>query len=479
MFYIKNKDSFVNTRAAVNIMRSCAENKNKTPEDWFLFLSGWERPPVCRFCDINSCGFVSLSDGFKEWCNSSVCMKKGRTEANAKIGKLKELKTMWGDLLRESDDPRCVMCNEVINSRISFSKNMTCSKVCSSRFSLGYAKYRDDIIRDEDIHETAMKMLKECRIPSKVFSSLKPFVKSKRHFLDGVRGLFPIKQSTELTDSQDVRFCEHTKEHVFLSAKSSSFFKYLEDFGITKYEEQVRVLEQFAPDCVERCKHCGNVVSVLSSGIRSTKNPVERKFCSHEHYSAYMIEHPDEYEKTAEQLKSQSETMIAKIREGSFTPNVTNSWTRSDPIEVDGIKFKSSWESIFYRIARDDARLEYETFRISYIDELGKTRNYLVDFVDNLNKILYEVKPIGQYNRKSNKNKLESALRWCSESGYKFVHIGEWWFIENIDALAGLRNITEKERKAVENFKRNVDNEQYHKPSSCKVDQTDWRFEGS
>lgn len=124
-----------------------------------------------------------------------------------------------------------------------------------------------------------------------------------------------------------------------------------------------------------------------------------------------------------------SDKMKKKISDGEFTPNITNSWchTRCELI-VDGMvkKLRSTWEMMFFLI---HPYCEYETVRIPYSID-GCMHNYLVDFVDRDRMMLYEIKPNSTKDTSINKNKYESACKWCIENDYTFEYISDEWFVE-------------------------------------------------
>ena len=81
-------------------------------------------------------------------------------------------------------------------------------------------------------------------------------------------------------------------------------------------------------------------------------------------------------------IKKQSETMKLKIKNGEFTPCVTNSWCHSR-IEIHNIPFRSCWEAAFYIL---NPNLEYEKVRIPFIDEEGNEKIYITDFINYIDK---------------------------------------------------------------------------------------------
>lgn len=95
---------------------------------------------------------------------------------------------------------------------------------------------------------------------------------------------------------------------------------------------------------------------------------------------------------TPARRKKQSETMKRMIADGTFTPCITNKWTHWS-IEVQGKKFRSSFEGIFYTFCKfykiDD--IKYEKVRIPYTFE-RENKTYIVDF--SFKNYLFEIKPI-------------------------------------------------------------------------------------
>jgi hypothetical protein len=103
------------------------------------------------------------------------------------------------------------------------------------------------------------------------------------------------------------------------------------------------------------------------------------------------------------------------IREGRFIPNVTNSWANSKcevqlqrGDEVVKIKTRSSWEAYFQLF---NTNLLYEKLIIPY-QYLGDEFNYIVDFVDLKDWILYEIKPLSNKDNDKVKSKIYYAKKY-------------------------------------------------------------------
>ena len=122
--------------------------------------------------------------------------------------------------------------------------------------------------------------------------------------------------------------------------------------------------------------------------------------------------------------------MKEKIKNGTFTPNITNSWSRSKIsllINNKEVNYRSSWEAFFHLCNTD---LEYEKLRIEY-EHGGNKHNYIVDFVDNINKIVYEIKPDRCRTIKLVVVKELVLKNWAELNYYKHIIIGNEWFKTN------------------------------------------------
>lgn len=138
------------------------------------------------------------------------------------------------------------------------------------------------------------------------------------------------------------------------------------------------------------------------------------------------------------------------IAEGKFTPNVHNSNTHL-PYEYKGIKFRSSWEYLYFLI-NEDNNISYETIRIPYKDKEGEKHTYIVDFVDHERKKLIEIKP--SCHKEKSQYKFAAAREWCNDNGYEFIVIDENWFLLNICKLDNIHCDESFRIKVYKDFKR-------------------------
>jgi hypothetical protein len=129
--------------------------------------------------------------------------------------------------------------------------------------------------------------------------------------------------------------------------------------------------------------------------------------------------------------KKQSKILKEKIKNGKFTPNITNSWTHWNATVIIGdkkYKFRSSWEASFFVCNKN---YKYETLRIPYIDGKGESRTYVGDFYDTENKVLYEIKPRSVFKKQH--IKINGAIQYCQKNDIKFIWINEKNILNYVD----------------------------------------------
>jgi len=128
-----------------------------------------------------------------------------------------------------------------------------------------------------------------------------------------------------------------------------------------------------------------------------------------------------------ERRKRLSDRLKSKISNGEWTPERTSGWTKvRSTIVVNDVEltFRSSWEAIFFIC---NPSLEYEKLRIPYFDvEANKNRVYITDFVDEKQKIVYEIKPSSLKTSYNCLVKEKAARSWCEEFGYVYKLIDEF-----------------------------------------------------
>jgi hypothetical protein len=120
-----------------------------------------------------------------------------------------------------------------------------------------------------------------------------------------------------------------------------------------------------------------------------------------------------------------SDFLKARIASGEWTPKITNSRTHWS-ICIDGKFFRSSFEGLFwlYQIQSGNTNLEFETLRLPYVFEDNR-HTYIVDFIDHVSKISYEIKPKSLTIDSRNKAKEKALIEWCNRNKYKYELITE------------------------------------------------------
>jgi very-short-patch-repair endonuclease len=152
----------------------------------------------------------------------------------------------------------------------------------------------------------------------------------------------------------------------------------------------------------------------LSLSRKGSKNPIHRR----------------DLEKWKRACIEKSKLLKERIKNGTFTPPITNTWANSKTklYLTKDRWFRSTWEAAFFIL---NSKLEYEKIRIQYVSENNINKNYIVDFVDVEGKILYEVKPDCYKDSINFKLKQAAANKWCIENGYTYVVINNDYFKAN------------------------------------------------
>ena len=140
-----------------------------------------------------------------------------------------------------------------------------------------------------------------------------------------------------------------------------------------------------------------------------------------------------------------SDLIKDRIFNGQWTPNVHNSNTHWIATYKNK-KFRSSLEAAFYCI--NEQYVIFEKTRIKY--ELdNKSHNYIIDFTDEFNKILYEIKPLSFYEKDKDNCKIKEqfAIKWAKEHNYEYKIVNEYFLLDNFHII-----IDNKENFTVDTF---------------------------
>jgi hypothetical protein len=154
--------------------------------------------------------------------------------------------------------------------------------------------------------------------------------------------------------------------------------------------------------------------------------------------------------------KKSSDSQINNILNGSFDPQKNYKHYRKNIGIINGeeLVFRSSWEVIF---AISNPHLEYESLRIPYFKNNGRKGIYIPDFIDNQNKIIYELKPRRNYIKQQ--TKMDASINWCLKNGYKFIWINEdnllYYISENDNLFEENKKFYEKAYKGLNGYIKN------------------------
>jgi hypothetical protein len=113
-----------------------------------------------------------------------------------------------------------------------------------------------------------------------------------------------------------------------------------------------------------------------------------------------------------------------------------------------GKKYRSRWEAVFHDLNKHCA---YEQLRIPY-EINGIIKTYIIDFIDTLFKVVYEVKP-NAFFEKNLGNCIEkeyALLKWCEVNGYMYYRITDYYYEDKKDMIKGIVKIDKKLKKYVE-----------------------------
>lgn len=142
------------------------------------------------------------------------------------------------------------------------------------------------------------------------------------------------------------------------------------------------------------------------------------------------------YKQTPETRKrmsiNNSIKMKEKIAKGEFTPCITNSWANSKcKLYINNQFYRSSWEAAFQIL---NPNCQFEKLRLKYILN-DKEHIYIVDFIDNIEKKVYEIKPKSEMFSEKFKAKIKTLDKWCIEHNYEFIIVTDDWFHLNANKI--------------------------------------------
>lgn len=160
-----------------------------------------------------------------------------------------------------------------------------------------------------------------------------------------------------------------------------------------------------------KTKHTNKTLAKLSKDRTGSGNPMYGKTVAQE---------------TRELI---SKIMKNKILAGEFTPNSNNKNTHWEST-YNNKQYRSSWEAI---CQYGYPNAEYESLRIEYVHG-EKIKIYIVDFVDHVQKLVIEVKPIEFQTGIVYNTKIAALSAWCEKHNYSLL-VFDQTHIKNIKIL--------------------------------------------
>lgn len=125
-------------------------------------------------------------------------------------------------------------------------------------------------------------------------------------------------------------------------------------------------------------------------------------------------------------LSTQSREKMSKSRAEGIANGTINSRCYGKAQWYQGFYCRSSWEVEFVKLAKIRGwDLQSCKIVIPYVFN-NITRNYIPDFVSEVEREVYEIKPIALRDTKMNKAKFAAAEQWCIYNNYRFKVITEW-----------------------------------------------------
>lgn len=399
--------------------------KNLTPQKLFNKLNN-DNVCKCLFCQ-NVARFISIFKGYGQTCSNKECTRKLFLKNNVETKNFhrqqysefvlnnlefyKNVEFPFVDIydnriikslgsfkkrifLKLFDrESKCIFCKQKIIINL-FSKNPCICHSCNKGHLM---KYYDDYKKFSEI-DFKLYLL---NLKLKKFSNSKLLELSRKYTFEQIKNL--------LYDHAII-FNNYFLQRPQVNSNFSFIFNKI-----------------YEPDMFNTCAHCGKKYIKYDKIIKDGKLQLIQTgatfSCSRKCYNKCI----SLYEQSDEYRKNLSNKLKKAIAEGRFTPNITNSWTHSKKFKIDNIKFRSSWEFLFYiiecKIKKN--KLDYEKVRIPYIID-GNTRNYIVDFSNKTT--LFEIKPNSCKTTEKNILKFDAALKYCKENNKSFRIIDENYF---------------------------------------------------
>lgn len=406
----------------------------KNAEDFYLQYYKTEAPK-CLYCD-NKAKFKSFKEGYFYSCDYN----KHKNELSF--------------LSLENKRKNQKIYQEFVKNNLNFYKNITFpfidiydNKEVKSlyRFKIKYGDNAEKIFLDEQICECCKKKFHYKKLKNQIFcKDCKNFIKHNPQFSKYYqiisKNIFRYyKKYKRISIEKLIEYSEKYDENTLKDFCIGNAI-IINDTLLTRkqinYNFSYLRNNIILDEMLEKCKNC-NEEYIKYDFVYDEKEQKMIKIKIGADFSCGKLECYRNcvtfYNHSEETKIKQSKTMKSKIKNGDFTPQITNSWTHhNNKFVYNHINFRSSWELLFYLLNYKKYNLKFEKIRIPYYDTLkNKMRIYIADFFDEDNKIVYEIKP--SEHIKFNLDKIIWAKKYCQDNNYKFELITNEYFINNFN----------------------------------------------
>ena len=388
-------------QSIVNKMRF----KYASMEEAYLNENSIKTVPKCPECQRERI-FKSFFKGYQATCGSNDCRYKNGTSKTLK--RIKDTKEYNNQVIISN----CLICNSSIKRKRN-SKQIT-SNICNTEFCQKHKRYgcfdekiiidfkTDFIYLNDLVYRLKAEFNSNNKIRKILYRNLlRKNISDPKLFLHDIA----IRNVIKLNISDLIKI-----EGIYFN-KNDKYF----DNTIKKYfqDDFLEIASKYFPDSINQCKICKNEYlnkTLIDNRLFSSENTCSLR-CYRKNYKQFVTE---------ERKAKQSNALKRKIASGQFIPNITNSWTSLKAYYVsceNEHKYRSIFELVFHIL---NPTLQYESNVIPYSYK-NKNRNYIIDFTDNKNKKLYELKPLSLTDTHINIVKSNAALKWAEEEGYEYV----------------------------------------------------------
>lgn len=411
-------------QSVINTLR--LKYKNGLEEAYLIELNG--KIQYCKYCNDKS-KFISIFKGYDITCKSEQCKKKSYLEKCKINGENKRSKELITYICKSCNEPFSILKNS--RSSRSYCK----SEYCKSRRGIKFLNY--EIIKNFNLDKSYLNNLAfELMQKYKYSKVVNIFYKNLDILGVKIRKLQQnILKSAYLSKIINPSF----KPENFKLTKDGKFF--IKEYYYTNRDikhiygdEYEKYIYDFHPEKTAICKVCNKkYIHTNYTGSCTKSLNTCNKYCHFKNAQAYVTN--DRNLKVSNSIKN-------RIKEGTYTPNAFNSFTRKNIIlkklnDDSIIKFRSSWEIIFY-VLNYNIDLKYEELRVEYFFK-NKRHIYIVDFINETTKTVYEIKPIINMEIPVNIEKLNTLKKWVLENNYKLELVNENMFdnitYENFEKL--------------------------------------------